>query len=982
MKAATPTLLRLLAVIPLALVSVLANAQEENDWFEAKVRPLLVAHCYECHSGVHSKGGLLLDSQQGWSHGSDSGPVVLPGDPENSLLIQAIKYQGLQMPPNGQLADRDIETLVEWVKRGAPDPRQGVPRIGGMDANTAKSWWAFKPLPAAMDSFTPDWIDRQIDQKLQSEGVASSEQGDPRTLVRRISYDLTGLPPSLDEIQRVGQTAEGAERTKAFNDLIESKLGSVDYGVHWGRHWLDVVRYADTAGENTDRPVVNAWRYRNWVFDAFNRDMPYDAMIRYQIAGDLQQGHSEGVVATGFLAIARRFGHDIDKDMHLTYEEIIDTTGTSFLGLTLGCARCHDHKYDPVSAEDYYALYGIFASSKFSFPGCEPKGQPRDMVPLLDAPEVAALMQPWQAKVDAAKIARDAQQQQIQKLRKSLQQLEPSRRELITQSEVAEGAKVAFDSGSSQKSIAVRVGELIQLTVYPNGNHGADSTCIQMNIRQAEGTQLVWTTDQLIEDFSSRNTRKIGPLRVDPLEKDLLQAGWFYLETTTGPDLLTDKKLNNGGNPNIHSWSIGELPSVFANVSDSPADVWTRLPGRSLFVHPGPERPVSVVWVSPMEGVVQIDGFVQDAHPAALDGVSFKLEHVRASESGESLTRMAEILQEPIDEPGPAPSIPEAYAVVEGTPSDAKLHLRGDPDKPGQTVPRRWLSVLGGDPLSEPKASGRGELAQWIAGHPLAARVMVNRVWQWHFGVGLVRTPSDFGSRGEFPTHLELLDQLAAQFVKSGYSIKQLHRWIMATEVYRRASVSTQQQRDADPQNRLLSHFIRRRLTAEEIRDSILLCGGNLDRSVGQEHPFPPPSTWTFTQHDPFNAVYPTNRRSAMMMVQRQRRHPFLALFDGADPNATTAIRQTTLVPTQALYYLNDPFFHEQALSLAQQYVGSDPPVDTVQAIFFRTLQRKASDEEIKAILELIGSYQGSALEAWSAAIRMIMASNEFHFID
>ncbi|MFM8187130.1 MAG: PSD1 and planctomycete cytochrome C domain-containing protein [Pirellula sp.] len=968
------------------LATVFARAQEDNDWFEAKVRPLLVDHCYECHSGTKSKGGLLLDSKQGWSKGSDSGPVVVPGDPESSSLIQAVRYQGLQMPPSGKLEDRDIQVLVEWVTRGAHDPRDAIPKVGGMDTITAQSWWAFQPLPAPIDSFGPAWIDRQIAAQLESHGITPSETADARTLVRRLSYDLTGLPPNLGEIERVVQVAEGESKKAALNELIESKLNSPDYGVHWGRHWLDVVRYADTAGENTDRPVVNAWRYRNWVFDAFSRDMPYDSMIRYQIAGDTQEQRSDGIIATGFLAIARRFGHDIDKDMHLTLEEMIDTTGKAFLGLTLGCARCHDHKYDPVSAEDYYALYGILSSTKYSFPGCEPKGQPKDMVPLLEAAQVEALMQPWQAKADAAKLAKEAQQKQIQEARASLAQIDPTQRVLIAQSNVAEGAKVDFDSKSSDKTITVRVGELIQLTVYPNGNHGADSTAIGLNIRQTEGSQAGWSTDQLIEGFSSANTRKIGPWKAQSQQG--LRADWFYLETTKGPELLTDRKLSNGGNSNVHSWSIGELPSVFANVSDAPAAVWTNLPGKTLFVHPGPERPVSVVWVSPIDGAIDIDGFVQDAHPAALDGVSFKLEHIGVPGAGESLSKMAQILQTPIEEPGPAPPIPVAYAAIEGTPADAKLHLRGDPEKLGPNVPRRWLSILGGDLLKDQAASGRRELADWIASHPLAARVIVNRVWQWHFGYGLVRTPSDFGSRGELPTHPELLDQLSAQFVKSGYSIKQLHRWILATEAYQRASVSTQHQRDSDPENRLLSHFPRRRLRAEEIRDSILMCSGNLDRSVGQEHPFPPTANWTFTQHDPFNAVYPTNRRSAMLMVQRQRRHPFLALFDGADPNASTATRQTTLVPTQALYYLNDPFFHEQALTIANECIGLGQPAEIVQAIYVRTLMRQPSNEETQSILEWISGYQGSAqqsqpsAETWSAAVRMLMASNEFHFID
>lgn len=957
------------------------SAQEGFDWFESKVRPILLDHCYECHSGTRSEGGLLLDSRQGWAKGGQSGPAIVPGNVDDSLLIQAVEYHGLEMPPSGKLADEQIETLIQWVRKGAPDPRDSASKIGGMDAKAAKEWWAFQPLPQPVDGFGPDWIDQQIDAKLHSLGLANSQPADRRTLLRRISYDLTGLPPSAEELQQVNSESDDEDWLR---QLVESKLSSTDHGVHWGRHWLDVVRYADTAGENTDRPVVNAWRYRNWVFDAFNRDMPFDTMVKHQIAGDLLD-RNQGLIATGYLAIARRFGHDIDKDMYLTYEEIIDTVGKSFLGLTLGCARCHDHKYDPVSTEDYYALYGIFASSKYSFPGCEPKGQPKDLVPLLDQAQIDELMKPWQAKFDAAKLAKENQKRQLEEARKSLVDLQPAQRLLLTQADVAEGATVPFDSEQSQQTIRVGVGELIQLTVFPNGNHGADSTRIQLNIQQLENAKQTWASDQLIEGFDSSSFRELGPVGWSPndqAEQNAPMASWAYFESTKGPDLLTEKKLSNGGNSSIHSWSIGELPSVFANVATAPAQVWTTLPERSLFVHPGPERPVSVAWLSPIEGLIRVSGFVQDAHPAGLDGVSFKLEHIAAPASANALKQMAGILRTPIDDPGPAPAIPVAYAVVDGASLDARVHLRGDPEKLGEVVPRRWISVLGGENLKDPSASGRRELADWIASHPLMARVMVNRVWQWHFGQGLVRTPNDFGSRGESPTHPELLDQLASQFVRSGYSVKQLHRWILATDVYRRSCLATTEQQQTDPENRFLSHFSRRRLSAEEIRDSILFCSGSLDRSLGQEHPFPPVENWTFTQHDPFNAVYPTNRRSAMLMVQRQRRHPFLALFDGADPNASTPVRQTTLVPTQALYYLNDPFFHEQASRFAQELVDLADDQTRVSAIYFRTLQREPTSQETQAVLDLVTKYRASPSEAWAAAIRMLMASNEFHFID
>ena len=323
-----------------------------------------------------------------------------------------------------------------------------------------------------------------------------------------------------------------------------------------------------------------------------------------------------------------------------------------------------------------------------------------------------------------------------------------------------------------------------------------------------------------------------------------------------------------------------------------------------------------------------------------------------------------------------------AYAVIEGTPSDAKLHLRGDPEKPGEVIPRRWIEVLGGQQLSNPSASGRQELSNWIVEHPLFARVIVNRVWHWHFGQGLVATPNDFGSRGSPPSHPELLGQLASQFVASGYSVKQLHRWIINTRAYQRSSTASQEQLIADPENRYLSHFTRRRLSAEEIRDSILMVTGSLDRTIGEGHPFPSEATWTFSQHDPFNAIYDHKKRSAMLMVQRQRRHPFLALFDGADPNASTPVRQSTTVPTQALYYLNDSFFHEQAAVLSQSLLATSNDAERLRMVFEAILQRKPKGSEDVDLLEFIHRYPGGAVEGWSAAIRILMASNEFNYVE
>jgi len=965
--------------------SALALQAEDYAFFESKVRPVLIEHCYECHSGVNSKGGLLLDTRQGWTKGGNSGPAIVPGKPDESLLIKAVRYtdQDLSMPPKkkgGKLPDADIVALTEWVRQGAPDPRVAAAKIAGMKADEAKAWWAFQSLPPVAASKS---IDDFISSRLTEAGLRPAASADPRTLVRRMTYDLTGLPPSAEEVESfVAATLRNPK--SAVQNLTERLLASPQYGVQWGRRWLDVVRYADTAGENTDRPLMHAWRYRNWVFDAFNRDLRYDEFVRQQLAGDIlfdraeTRERAEGIVATGYLAIARRFGHDIEKDMHLTHEDVIDTVGKNFLGLTTGCARCHDHKYDPITAADYYALYGIFSSTRFAFPGCEPKGQPRDMVPLITQAEADALMKPWQEKNAKHEADKKQRLEASKSASAAIASLGGMNSKVLGESKVGEGASVPFEH-----RLRVRKGEVVQLAVSPNAGHGADTTLVEWRIAETEGTKRSWSVTELVPDLLKGNPHPSHD-----------GASWCFLETTSTPVFLIEQRQNNSGNSALKSWSLGSDPSVLVNSADQQVMVWTTLAARSFFVHPGPNRPVAVAWTSPLDGEIALSGRVADAHPSGGDGVAFELKHIAVPEYGPALAQLGANMK-PGTDPEPMPVIPVAYAVVDTKPKNDRLHLQGDPEKLGDEVPRRWLSILGGEPVPADSGSGRKELGDWIVKSPLAARVMVNRLWEWHFGKGLVRSPNDFGSRGEKPTHPELLDWLAAKFVESGFSVKAMHRLILSSQVYQRSSFPADSGRtagsssqsvgesiSADPDNRLLAHFPRRRLTAEEMRDSLLTASGQLDITPSEAHPFPAEATWKFSQHDPFNAVYETKKRSAYLMVQRQRRHPFLSLFDGADPNATTAARQTTTVPTQALYFINDPFFHAQADAFGKK-LASLPDEDTRITTAWRILfQRQPTAAERQRTKSFLSSYPADNADKWTAQVRVLMASNEFLHLD
>ena len=943
-----------------------ALAGDGEAFFESRIRPVLADRCYECHSGEKTKGGLALDTREGLLKGGDNGPAVVPGKPEASPLVSAVRHldPDFAMPPKkkgGKLPDAVIDDIVAWVKMGAPDPRTAVAKIAGMNAEEARNWWAFRPLPAADPSGS---VDDFIEAKLAGSGIKAAERADARTLARRLSYGLTGLAPTPDQVEALRRD----HSVTAVDAFIESLLSSPQYGAHWGRRWLDLARYADTAGENTDRPLTHGWRYRNWVFDAFNRDLRYDDFVRAQIAGDLiftgapAPARAEGIVATGYLAVARRFGHDIEKDMHLTHEDVIDTLGKNFLGLTLGCARCHDHKYDPVTARDYYALYGIFSSTRFAFPGCEPKGQPRDMVPLIAQAESDALMKPWQERV--AHLAEEQKRREaVARIQaEKVARLGATERRKLAGAGVAEGKSVAFET-----KVKVRKGETLQLTVSPNASHGADTTRVVWRIKECGGAARVWSVAELVPDLLQGNPRAAHD-----------DAKWCFYQDGEAPAFLTERSAALDGNSALKKWSLGDTPSVVVNASDQQVMAWTTLAAESFFMHPGHQRPVTVAWISPLDGELAVEGLIEDAHPGSSDGVAFELLHVASPDYGPALIGLGESLR-PTEEPPPMPAVPLAYAVVDAKAQNARLQLRGDPDKPGEEVPRRWLSILGGEPVSSPSDSGRKELGEWIVRSPLAARVMVNRIWEWHFGRGLVSSSNDFGARGERPTHPELLDWLAAKFIESNYSVKAMHRLILRSKTYQRSCGAAA---GVDPENRLLSRFTRRRLTAEEMRDSLLQASGKLDLSPAEAHPFPPEAGWRFSQHDPFSAVYETDRRSAYLMVQRQRRHPFLSLFDGADPNATTAARQTTNVATQALYFINDPFFHAQAEAFAGRLAGLPDDEARITEAWRVLFQRRPSESERTRARDFLKAYPSDVSSKWAAQTRVLMSSNEFLHVD
>ena len=848
-------------------------SREGIEFFEKKIRPILESNCYVCHSASSKRlqGGLRLDSREGMLKGGNSGqPSIQPGDPDASLLIRAIRYTDskLQMPPTGQLTPEQTRDFEAWVKMGAPDPRgQGTSAQGSSapyNLIEARKLWSFLPVknPPVPEVKNKAWartpVDRFILARLENKSLKPAADADKRALLRRATFDLTGLPPTPEEVESFLNDTSA----KAFEKVIDRLLASPHYGERWGRHWLDIVRYADTAGCNSDFPVTAAYKYRNYVIKSFNQDTPYDRFIREQIAGDLLPAKSEAekyenIIATGYLAISRRFGSRT-KEFNLTIDDTIDNLSKTFLGLSVSCARCHNHKFDPIPAKDYYALYGIFNSSRYAFPGAEIYPHPADMVALASG-EAAEKFYKWQKELAAL----------------------DDKKEYLT---VEQGA-AARNKGAKEK----RLKEAAQQEA-PSQGKSPD--------KQSNNNSV--SAEQKTEPKSEQQKELHPPGELRPADYDRDAVNW------------------------------------------STASKSTRMP----------------------------------------EDVSAETNVVRA--------RVAELGEH-------TPKVEKAYAVVEGLAANARIHRKGEPKDLGEEVKRGFLTILGGQVLPDDhKGSGRDYLANWIADpkNPLTARVMVNRIWQYHFGKGLVPTPNDFGSRGEIPTHPELLDYLATQFIKSGWSTKAMHRMIMLSHVYQLSANDDPRNAAIDANNEMLWRFNRRRLSAEEIRDAMLAVSASLDRTMGQAHPFQPESEWRYTQHNQFFAVYDTDRRSIYLMQQRQKKHPLMEIFDGADTNAITSPRPLSTTPLQALFLMNNPFVHQQADDFAVRVgMAYDTLPQRINYAFLLAYGRPAKSAEIdeasaymhraRKELQAVNTQADQLTRAALASyLRVLLGSNEFLYVD
>lgn len=901
---------------------------EAVAFFETTVRPVLVESCLNCHGPDKQWSDLRVDSREALIKGGALGPAIEPGDPEESLLIQALAHDEdgeVQMPPKKKLPDEAIEALTRWVAMGAPWGESAPDETPDPAAH-----WAFQPLEAATppEVQDPSWVQSSVDAwilaRLEREEMSPSPPADRRTLIRRATIDLLGTPPTLEEIEAF----ENDDSPDAFAKVVDRLLASPFYGERWGRHWLDVARYADTKGYvfQEERKYPYAYTYRDYVVDAFNNDLPFDQFIVEQIAADqlTDDGDPKRLAAMGFLTVGRRFL----QDRHEIIDDRIDLIGRGLLGLTIACARCHDHKFDPIPIEDYYSLYGVFASS------IEPAELPR--IPGRvdpDSPEVKE----FERKIDEARAARD--------------NFRADRRD--------EAADDLRERASAYLKAAWDLG-------LDPGAPNLDERAKQDELAPALLRFVARTWRAKLDAPAADKNPVLAPWRL----YKALPADQFE---SKGDEVLAQLEKRDQETPGaIHPLVLEALkdakPTTLEQVADGYVALLGQLEERTRERKGEPFEEAD--WES-LRLAILGDGGALKLPP---DADRFLMDRAQRNELSK-LNRAIDALHVESSS-----VIPRAMVMNDAPqPTQPRVFIRGNPGRPGETIPRQFLEVLAG-PDREPfqQGSGRLELAEAIinTARPLTARVIVNRVWAWHFGQGLVDGPSDFGVRSDPPSHPELLDELAIGFLEDGWSIKSLHRRIMLTNAYQQQSGLREDCMEKDAENRLLWRFNRQRLDFESLRDSILAVSGTLDATQGgpsvalDEASMPP-------------------RRTIYGFIDRQNLDGVYRSFDFASPDATSPRRFVTTVPQQALFLMNSPFVQERARHLAASVEGelgeSADATGVIGELYKRVLGREPEADELakaSAFVDRPGAVAEDSLPPLAQLAQVLMLTNEFLYVD
>jgi hypothetical protein len=944
---------------------------EARDFFRNEVHPILKAHCVKCHGGEKVKGGLILTSRKGLLKGGETGASLDPAAPAKSLLLEMMSYRDSdhEMPPAGKRPEAEIKILEKWLAMGAPyDPALESAGIQTAEAHAPAAptenpanWWAYRPvLQAPVPQVQePGWARNPVDafllKGLADSGLRPNPPASREHLVRRAYYDLLGLPPSPEEVKSFVED----RAPDAWPRLIDSLLARPQYGEKWARHWMDLVRYAESEGFERDSEKPQIWRYRDYLIDAFNKDLPYNQFITEQLAGDeLPQPTRESLTATGFLRLMQYDDEPADR-LLAKYDLLADNvlvTAETFLGMSLGCARCHDHKKDPISQRDYYSFMAFFH-------GMREYGATRTQ-PLM-----------WASEDERPKLAKE-RRQKLEALDRDYQSRaqilldwharnapnEPASQILVQPAPGAENAwrHTAADPGPHWRA----------------ENFNAEQWSITPETPAKAGSSL-WMRARFglaeVPEKFGMQIEYAGQTEVF-LNGSLVFQGQDLPHGTRFLDLSRFKNLKSS----LHTGA--NVLAIRATLAED-----GRLPRIAFYQGRSPVHVAERLLRGPKAGDLA-------ALNKKLGGDVLALAH---SDS----VAWLELVEKPLGIPLSAVS--EAGAA----PAPLAVHRRGSPHNPGDPVTAAFPAVLSGASAPVPaevvpigkKSSGRRlALAQWMVRpeNPLVSRVLVNRLWQHHFGRGLVPSSNEFGRLGDTPSHPELLDYLARAFVEKGWSIKGMHRLLMNSEAYQMSSLSNPAALAKDPENRLLWRFSMRRLTAEELRDSILSVSGALKLAPFGPPVHPPlPAAVLETQSRP-GAGWPkqtseeTARRSVYVHVKRSLSVPLLSNHDQAATDSPCAVRFTSTVPTQALGMLNSEFLEEQAAHFASRLrrEAGDEPAAQIQRGLRLALQREPSKEEVALCLNTLSRFQNELQLPKENALQrvalMILNLNEFLYLD
>ena len=923
-----------LALLFTSGVSVSA-VEEDFDFFETKIRPVLVNKCYECHSVEAAnrgkqKGGLLLDTREGIRKGGDTGPAVVPGDVSASLLLKALRQEELEMPPKGKLPDEIIADFTKWIESGAADPRDHASTELKSTTIDASNHWAFKApeMSGLPEVKNPKWakseIDRFILHQLEAQDLSPVASASPRVLVRRIYFNLLGLPPTPEQVDEFLIASE-RDHDAALAKLVDSLLESPHYGERWGRHWLDVARYAeDQAHTFGVKKRANAHQYRDWVIRMLNEDLPFDQFVKYQLAGDLMEDESEDrfrkYSGLGFLGLGAQYYKNSDKAQAEADEldDTIDTLTRGFLGLTVSCARCHDHKFDPIPTKDYYALAGIFNGRRYT------------EIPLAEEDAVKAYNEEQKVIKDLESKYRGdlrgmGRNQGREKLNQVSRYLQEGWRMNVLKSE---GVRFSDEEYAKKRGLHPHFAKRFRDVMAVNRKSDLSKRLPELErwhqhevkfdekptieslkvpqeiVKLAE--QLQVKVIKAAEAFSKIEVEKAGELAKARNEEDRLNKVIGKMEND-------QKRLLK----NI--WYDGHAPFY---ASDN--DVYNK--------------------------------FLNEVQKKEADSKKAEFEGLRKNG---------------------LPKYPVAHA-IQGGGKAMQVYIRGNPASKGDWVARGSLEILNDEPRpTDPEEAKklsytRLDLAEAITSpeNPLTARVIVNRVWQWHFGRGLVSTSSNFGLLGEAPTHPELLDWLTVKFIENGWSLKWLHREILRSASYQLSSERDSRNEELDGDNLYRWRFDRRRLEVEAWRDALLAISGKLDPEMGGPT---------------FDLKNNNTRRTVYASISRHQLDGMLRIFDFPDANVSAASRTETTVPQQQLFVLNSDFIIEQAKAFAKQVAQKHEDLaKQVEHAYQLAFGRSPSEAELKVAQSYLEAEKekDDKLSRWEQYCQALLASNELMYLD